>query len=125
MKKDRMRLARIRPPQHDQVGLFIFALRAGAPARPEYRRQTDDAGGVSGAVAAVNVVAADDAPRKLLREIVHLVGRLRTAEHPEALCAAAAHDGLHPAGRAIERFVPGRLAQYPAVAHEGSREPRL
>ena len=46
-------------------------------ARPsactEHRRQTDDARGVSGSVAAVDVVAADDGARELLRDVVHLV----------------------------------------------------
>ena len=89
VKEDRVRLARVRAPEENEVSVLDLPIGARAAARAEYRRQTDDARGVSGAVAAVDVVAADDAARELLREVVHLVGRLRTAEQPEALRAVA------------------------------------
>ena len=55
-------------PEDDEVRLLDLAIRARPAARSEDRRQTDDAGGVSGAVAAVDVVAADHGARELLRE---------------------------------------------------------
>src|SRR5215475_12397223 len=85
MEVDRMRLARVRSPEEDDVGLLRFAVRARAAPRPEYRRQTDDARGVSGAVTAVDVVAAESDAGELLREVVDLVGRLRAGEEPEGL----------------------------------------
>src|SRR4029077_8218330 len=82
VEEDRVRLARVRAPQDDEVGFLDLLVGARAAPCSEYRRQTDDARGVSSTVAAVDVVAADDRARELLREIVHLVGRLRAAEHP-------------------------------------------
>ena len=59
---DRVRLAGVRSPQEDEVRLLDLAVRARPAPRSEHRRQTDDAGGVSGAVAAVDVVRAEDRP---------------------------------------------------------------
>src|SRR6185437_10063944 len=70
MEKNRVRLPRVGTPQQDDVRLFYFTIRAGSPARSEYRRQTGDAGGVSSTVAAVDVVAADHRPDKLLGHII-------------------------------------------------------
>ena len=60
MEEDRMGFPRVRSPQQNNVGVFNFLIRTCSAARSEYRRQTDDAGGVSGAVAAVDVVRAED-----------------------------------------------------------------
>ena len=89
VEEDGMRLARVRSPQDDEVRFLDLLVGARAATRSEHRRQTDDAGGVSSPVAAVDVVAAEDAARELLRQIVHFVGRLRATEHPEAARARA------------------------------------
>ena len=68
VEEDRVRLARIRAPEQDQVGLLDLAVGARAATDPENRRQTGDAGGVSSAVAAVDVVAPDHRARELLAE---------------------------------------------------------
>src|SRR5437762_11846969 len=125
VKEDRMRLACIRAPEDDQVRVLDLLVRARPSARAENRRQTDDARRVSGAVAAVDVVAADDAARELLREIVHFVRRLRAAEHPEAPRAVALDDRAEPGGGAIERLVPARRAEHAVVANQRFREPRI
>jgi hypothetical protein len=83
MKEDRMRLPRVRTPQQDNVRLFNLTVRAGTAARPKYRRQTDDARGVSSTVAAIDIVAADHRPHELLRNIVKFVGGFRATEHAE------------------------------------------
>jgi hypothetical protein len=83
MKEDRMRLPRVRTPKQDNVRLFNLTIRAGAAARPKYRRQTDDARGVSSTVAAIYIVAADHRPHELLRNIVEFVGGFRATEHAE------------------------------------------
>src|SRR5258708_3019262 len=62
MKEDRMRLPGIAPPEEDDIRLLDLLIRGRPAAHSEDRRQTDDAGGVSGPVAAVDVVAADDRP---------------------------------------------------------------
>src|SRR4051812_48597492 len=105
MEEDRMRLAGVRAPEHDQVrDLSQLLVGAGATACAEHRRQTDDARGVSGPVAAVDVVRVQRDPAELLRREVQLVRRLRAAEEPR-LGAFLAR--LPEAGRgAIERLVP-------------------
>src|ERR1700674_297593 len=84
---------------------------------PEHRRQTGDAGSVSGPVAAIDVVAADDAACDILREVIQFVGRLRAAEEAEGVWAAVGDCALDSGGRALERFIPCRSAQAFAVAH--------
>ena len=59
VKKDGMGLAGVGSPQEDDVRIFHLAVGAGAPARAEYCRQTDDTRSVSSPVAAVDVVGAD------------------------------------------------------------------
>ena len=106
VKEDRVRLTRVRSPENNEIGVLNLPIRARAAARAEDRRQTDDARRVSRAVAAVDVVAADDAARELLREVVHLVGRLRTAEQPEALRAVAPGHVAKAPGRARRALRP-------------------
>jgi hypothetical protein len=81
VEEDRMRFARIRTPENDDAGAFSFFVGAGAAARAEDRRQTDNARSVSRSVAAVDVVAADGDASELLSHVVHFVGRLRAAKH--------------------------------------------
>jgi len=76
VKEDGMGLAGVGAPEDDQVGLFGLAVRAGAASGSEDRRQTDDARGVSSAVAGVDVVGADNLAGELLGEVVDLVCRL-------------------------------------------------
>jgi len=106
VKIDRVRLAGVAAPEDDEVALLDLFIRAGPAARPEDRRQTDDAGGVSRTVAAVDVVAADDAPRKLLSDEVRLVRALRAAEETEGAGTVPVHDAPQSGRGAVERLVP-------------------
>src|SRR5579864_8824281 len=47
VKEDRMRFPRIRTPENDDAGVLSLFVGAGATARAEDRRQTDDARSVS------------------------------------------------------------------------------
>ena len=76
VEEDGVRLAGVRPPQQNEVRVLDFLVRARPPACAKYRRQTDDARGVSGPVAAVDVVGPNGGAQDFLREIVHLVGGL-------------------------------------------------
>src|ERR1700682_1976389 len=87
MEKDRVRLASVRAPEDDQVRLLSLAVRRGSSSGSEHCRQTGDAWSVSSPVAAVDVVAVHDCARELLGHKVHLVRRLRTAEHAESVGA--------------------------------------
>ena len=50
VEEDRVRLARVRPPQDDQIGVVVLLVRGGPATRSEDSRQTDDARSVSGSV---------------------------------------------------------------------------
>ena len=114
MEEDRMRLAGVRSPEQDAVGLLHLLIGAGAAAHPEHRRQTGDAGRVSGPVAAVDVVRAHHHASELLRGEVHLVGALRTTEQAERLAAMRLVDGPKPGRRlraALRPRSPGGAAR--------------
>jgi len=70
MEKNRVRFPRVRSPQQDDVCIFNLAIRTCAASRPEYRRQTGDARGMSSSIAAINVVGTHDAANEFLRRIV-------------------------------------------------------
>src|ERR1700674_1734741 len=106
MKEDRMRVPRVRAPQQDDVRLFNLTVRAGAPARPKYRRQTDDARGVSSAVAAIDIVAADHRPHELLRNVVDFVGGFRATEHAERVRPVFFFLAPEAFGYAVQSLIP-------------------
>src|SRR4029077_18029244 len=85
VEEDGVRLARVRPPQDDEIGLLDLLIGTGTASGTEHRRQTDDAWSVSGAVTAVDVVAAEGLTHELLCDEVHLVRGLRAAEHADAV----------------------------------------
>ena len=107
VEPDRVRRARVRSPQEDDVRLLDFAVGVRASTRAEHRRQTDDARGVSRPVAAVDVVGAEGDAGELLRQEVHLVGGLRAAEDAERVRTTRLDVAAEPLGGAVERVVPG------------------
>src|SRR6266566_2360218 len=115
MEKDGVRLTRIRAPQHDQLGFRNLTVRTGAAAQPEDCRQTDDTGGVSSAVAAIDIIASDDGADELLRGIIQLVGSLGATEHAERLRAAPLDLSAKAPCDGVERLIPGSGIK-PAVA---------
>src|SRR5262245_42654790 len=106
MKKDRVRLARIRAPQENEVGLLNLPVGTGPASGTENCRQTGDTRRVSGAVTTVNVIAADDQPGKLLGHEVRLVRGLRAAEQSERLRSAPCDGALKALSRAGQRLIP-------------------
>ena len=117
MEEDRMRLSGVRTPENDRVGALDLLVRTRPAAGPEYRRQTDDARGVSSPVAAIDVIAAHDRTSELLCDVVHLVGSLRAAKHSEGARTVALACTAKGDGRAIEGFIPGGAAQLAAITH--------
>jgi hypothetical protein len=124
MKEDRMRFARIRAPENDQVGLFNLLIRACAPTRPEDCRQTGDAWGMSSAVTAVDVVAAHNDTSKLLRQKVQFVGRFGAAEQAERVGTACLFCGGETSRCLIKRLVPRGNTKASTVAHKGPFQTR-
>src|SRR5689334_5999620 len=106
VKENWVRLSRIRAPQQDHVRIFGFTIGTCPPARSEYRRQTDDAGGVSSSVAAIDVVCPHHGPDKLLRRIVQLIGGFGTAEHAEVARVVPVNGPAERRGHAVHGFIP-------------------
>jgi len=106
VEEDGVRLPRVRPPEQDHVRFFNLAVRTGTAARPKDRRQTDDAGGVSSPVAAVDVVAPYHRANELLGNIVQLVGSLGATKHAEGPRVVLLDPGSEALGNAAERLVP-------------------
>ena len=101
MEIDRVRVAGVRAPQDDQVGVLDFLVGTSPSPGSECCRQTGDARSVSSAVAAVDVIASDYAPNKLLRRKVQLICRLRATEHAEGLRSAAVDCALKRIGSQV------------------------
>ena len=125
MKENRMRFPSVRSPQQDHIGIFNFAIRAGPSTRPEYRRQTGDARGMSSPVAAINVVAAHDTTNEFLGRVVQFVSSLGATEHAK-VPRIFFRDGFSKSrGYAVHRFVPGRRTMYAIFAHQRLRQTRF
>src|SRR6185295_6899162 len=91
--------------------------------RAERCRQTDDAGSVSGPVAAVDVVAAEGDPGQFPGQVIHFVGRLGAAEDAERVGAVGGEIPLEPFRGAVERLVPGCRLQHPVLPDQRFGEP--
>ena len=106
MEKDGVRFTGIRAPQDDEVGLLDLPIRTCPPAQTEYRRQTDDAGGMSSPVTTVDVVAPHHNPGELLGKEVELIGGLRATEDSKGLWSAFSHRSAKARSGAVKRFIP-------------------
>jgi hypothetical protein len=118
MEEYRVCLASVGSPDENEIGILNLAIRAGTAAQAEYRRQTDDAGSVSGTIAAVDVVGSDNDSGKLLGEEVHFVRGLRTTEDPERLRTVSVQSSLKTACHPVERFLPARRTKVTLVANQ-------
>ena len=124
VKEDRMGLPGVGTPENDDIGGMDLLVRARPSARAEDRRQTDDRRGVSGPVAAVDVVGADDGADELAGEIVDLVRGLRAGEESEGVGTLPCQDTAEELAGPAEGLVPGGGPEDPLVPHVGSSEPR-
>jgi hypothetical protein len=116
---------RVRSPQKDNICLLGLLKRVRAPARSEYRRQTDDAGSVSRPVAAIDVVAADRHTSELLRYEVHLVRALGATEQAKRLWAMLVNNGLQTHDGSVQCLVPTRRSQTTILANERLGQTRI
>src|SRR5205807_1310652 len=94
-------------PQQHYIGLFNLAIRACTATRPEYLRQTGDAGGVSSTVATINVVGPNHRADKLLGNVVEFVGGLGTTEHSKRIGAVLFDLLAEALSHPIQRLIPG------------------
>src|SRR6201999_2238509 len=65
MKPDRMRFTGVRTPEENEVSVLRFLVRARRTTGAKDGRQTDDRRRVSGPIATVDVVVAEDLSRHL------------------------------------------------------------
>jgi hypothetical protein len=63
MEKNRMRFARVRTPQKNDVRIFRFKIRVRTATGSKNRRQTDDARCVSRSIATVDVMVSENRSR--------------------------------------------------------------
>ena len=96
----------VRSPQQDHFGIFNFAIRAGPSTRPEYRRQTGDARGMSSPVAAVNVVAAHDAANEFLGGVVQFISSFGATEHAKVLWIVFPNGFAERRNHEVHGFIP-------------------
>src|SRR6267142_5850882 len=108
MKKNRMRVPRVRTPQQDHLALFNFAVRTRPASRPENRRQTGDARRVSSPVATVDVVRADHRAHKFLCYVIQFIRGLRATEHAERARPVLFDLRAESRGNPVQRLVPTR-----------------
>src|SRR4051794_13825765 len=125
MKEDRMRLPGIAPPEDDDIRLLDLLIGGRPAAHSEDCRQTDDAGGVSGPVAAIDVVAAHRQPGELLRQVVHLVRRFGAAEEAEGLWTLLLDSGPEAGSGPVERLVPAGGPKSAVFTDERGGKPKL
>jgi hypothetical protein len=94
VEEDRVRFPSVRAPQDNEVSLLDLAIRTRTTTSTKNSRQTGDAGGMSGAITTVNVIAPHDDTGELLRHEIHLVAGLRATKQPERLWPALGDGGL-------------------------------
>ena len=125
MEPDRVRLTGVRSPEEDEVTLLGFLVRAGRTARAQDGRQTDDRGSVSGPVAAIDVVVAEDLPGEFRRQEVDLVGRLRAAEDSGRRVTLSGQVATKSFRGTVEGFVPTGGAEQAVVTDQRLGQARL
>src|SRR4030095_5959879 len=128
MKENRMGLPSVGSPEKNYIRFLNLLIGVRATPHAKNHRQTGDAWGVSSAVALIDIVTPNHPPRELLRNEVHLVGRLRTAKQPKRLAAVLFDDRLQTARSEIQSLIPGRRTQNtvtPVVAYEGLSQPDI
>jgi len=113
-----MRFPGVGAPKQDNIGVFRFAIRTGAAARSEDRRQTGDAGGVSSTVAAINIVCHHYGADKLLRGVVQLFRGLGAAKHSEVPRIVLGNGFLKRRSNAVHRFIPCSWTMSSVLAHQ-------
>jgi hypothetical protein len=101
VEEDGMCLSGVASPEDNEIRLLDFTVGGRPAACSKNRRQTGDAGGVSGSVTAVDVVATDRSPDELLRGVVDLIGGLGAAEHPERRWAMPLNSAANASGRTV------------------------
>ena len=108
---DRMVLGRVGADDDDEVGVLALVEGRGHRGRADAFQQRRHRRGVAEPRAVIDVVGAEAGAHQLLEQIGLFVRALGRAEAGERLRAVAVADFLQAAGGAVERLLPGRLAE--------------
>ena len=108
---DRVVLGRLRADDDDDVGVLRGGERRRHRARADPFHQRRDRRGVAQPRAMVDIVAAEAGAHQLLEQVGLLVRALGRAEPGQRAPAVAVADAHQARGGAVERLVPGRLAE--------------
>ena len=103
LEHDGMRLPGVRAPEDQDIRLLQLLIGRGPAPGTEHGRQTGDRGGVSGPVAAVDVVRADDGAHELLRGELSSFVVLEHANMPTASGPWADLARAQPPRHGVER----------------------
>ena len=95
----------------DDLGIGRGGEGGGDRARADPLHQGGDRGGVAQARAVIDVVAAETGAHQLLEQVGLLVGALGRAEPGERALPIPVADQREPRGGAVERLLPGGLAE--------------
>jgi len=106
MEEDWVRFPRVGTPNNDEIGLLDLPVGASTPTCSKHCRQTDDGWSVSGAVAAIDVIAAHHESGKLLGDVIRFVGRLGATEQPKGIALVQAQPGGGLLNRLLEAGRP-------------------
>ena len=115
---DRMVLRRPRADDDDAVGILGRGKGRGDGAGIQALHQRRHGRGVAEPGAVVDIVGVEAGADELLEEIGFLVRALGRAEAGERLAAMRVGNGLQAGGGALQRLLPGRLAEvHPSSTH--------
>jgi hypothetical protein len=118
VEENRVGFSRVRSPQKNGIRVFDLAIRTSPTACSENRRQTGDAGGMSSAVATVDVIRPHDAANEFLRRVVQFVGGLRATEHAKVTRIVFVDRLAERRGDAVHGFVPRSGTKRSILAHQ-------
>ena len=110
-RRDRMVFDRVGADHDCDLGVLDLVEGGGNRARADVLHQRRDARGVAEPGAVVDVVVLEALTDQFLEEIGLLVGALGAAEARHRLAAVVGAQLREPAGGAVERLLPARLAE--------------
>src|SRR5581483_4409527 len=108
---DRVVLGRIGADDDDDVGVLALVEGRRHRARADAFQERRHRRGVAQPRAVVDIVGAEAGAHQLLEQVGLFVRALGRAEAGERLGAVAVADGLEAGGGAVERLLPGGLAE--------------
>jgi hypothetical protein len=124
VEKNRVGFPGVGTPEQNDFGVFDLLVRIRSATDPKNCRQTDDAWGVSGSIATIDVVASHDHTDELLGGVVHLVGGFRATEDAKGVRAMFGFILRETSSDPVEGFLPACRTQCAVFPHHGLGQTR-